>query len=165
MNNKNKSLYHFKATLQTDFEGRGKYKPYREIGIFSNQTLSTLAEVIVGSFNFQLDHCYGFYDHLSNPFKAVNKYELFTELDDVEHTPGAKGVYHTKLPKVFTEVGKKMLFIFDYGVNWEFIVRLTNITEQHKNNKNFSITKIFGKVPDQYPQLDYGDEKVPNDRK
>ena len=66
---------------------------------------------------------------------------------------------------MFAEMGKKMLFIFDYGVNWEFIVRLAKIKEVEKMIKRPVIMKVLGKAPHQYPPLDYGNEEPPENVK
>lgn len=95
--NKNKMVYVFKVILDTDFKNRGKEKPYREIAINSNQSLSTLAHAIVTSFDFYFDHCYGYYDNFENPYKSKEMFELFTDLPDVEHTEGAFGVTYIKI--------------------------------------------------------------------
>jgi len=44
-----------------------------------------------------------------------------------------------------------MLFLFDYGNEWQFIVELKKITEPEPNKKSPAILEIFGKPPKQYP--------------
>ena len=67
-------------------------KNYKVLEVPENMTLYKFAEVLVKRFRFYFDHAFGFYDNLENPFDSKDFYELFTYLDDVEHTPGAKGV-------------------------------------------------------------------------
>lgn len=149
----NKSVYRFKATLMTGFGEDIKEKPFREIAVLSSQSLSTLARAIVASFGFDFDHCYGFYDNLKDHYKSKEMYELFTDIPE-DPTPGALGVTHVKITEAFDRIGKKMLFLFDYGDNWQFIVELIDIFSLEKQDKYPQILKKVGKAPEQYPELD-----------
>ena len=161
---KQKFVYYFKAILDTDFVGRAKEKPYREIAVLSSQSLSTLAKAIVKSFGFDFDHCYGFYDNVRNPNLSKEIFELFTDLPDVEHTEGARGITYVKVPKAFTHIGKTMGFLFDYGDNWWFTVELADIKPSVKNTNYPKVLKRVGKAPEQYPDLD-GDDLTEKDAK
>lgn len=156
---KEKSVYYFRVILDTLFEDDQKEKPYREIALLQSQTLSTIARAIVESFDFDFDHCYGFYDNFTDPYKSKEMYELFTDLGE-EPTEGALGVTYVKIPKAFNKIGKKMRFLFDYGDNWQFKVELVDIQPSKKNNKYPKVLKKFGKAPEQYPPLeDEGEEE------
>lgn len=160
--NQNKAVYHFKVTLENGFGENVKEKPYREIAVLSSQSLSTLAKTIVDSFGFGFDHCYGFYDNLKDPYKSKEIFELFTDIPE-DPTPGALGVTYVKVTKAFDRIGKKMLFLFDYGDNWQFIVELIDIFPFEKKSKYPKILKKTGQAPEQYPPLDEdeeGEEKV-----
>ncbi|MDO8657307.1 MAG: hypothetical protein Q7K55_01105 [Candidatus Levybacteria bacterium] len=148
-----KLVYHFKINLDTDFEMRGKEKSYRIISIQENQSLSTFARAIVTSFGFDFDHCYGFYDNFQNPNKSRKKYELFTDIPDVEDTEGALGVTYVKVGKAFSNIGEKLRFLFDYGDNWWFTIELLEIKSIKKDSKYPHIVKKVGKAPEQYPSL------------
>ena len=152
-NNQSKLEYQFRITLDTDFEGRGRRKPYREIAILESQTLSTLARAAVSSFGFDFDHCYGFYDNFKDPYDSSEIYELFTDIGE-EPTEGALGVTHVKIPQAFGEVGKRLSFLFDYGDNWWFTVELTDIKPSAKDTKYPKLLKSVGKAPEQYPAVD-----------
>ena len=156
--NKNKSVYQFKATLDADFDENIKEKPYREIAAFSSQSLSTLARAIVTAFGFDFDHCYGFYDNLKDPYKSKEIFELFTDIPE-DPTPGALGVTHEKITKAFNRIGKKMLFLFDYGDNWHFIVELIDIIPIEKVTKYPRILKKVGQAPEQYPPMEEDEEE------
>jgi hypothetical protein len=56
-------------------------KVYRIIHIKERDTLENLAEAIVRAFDFELDHAFGFYDNLNNPYQSTEVYELFVDLD------------------------------------------------------------------------------------
>lgn len=154
ISNHQKSEYIFRVILESGpFELKGG-KPYREISILSSKTLTTLARVIVHSFGFYFDHCYGFYDNLNDTFKSQEIFELFSDLPDVEHTLGAFGVTYVKIPKAFNQIGKKMRFLFDYGDGWQFTVELLDIKPAHPSRKNPKIVKKVGVDPEQYPNWD-----------
>ena len=152
-----KQVYHFRVTLKTIVDDKRGEQSYREITILSSHSLSTLAQVIVRSFGFDFDHCYGYYDHLNDPNRAKEIYELFTDLGE-DPTPGAFGVTYIKVSKAFDRVGKKMLFLFDYGDNWQFIVELIDIKPLEKKAAYPNILKKVGKAPEQYPELDEQEE-------
>jgi len=130
--------------------------PWREIAMLGTHNLYTFAEAITNVFGFWFDHCFGFYSNFDarKMYDAKEIYELFTDLDDVEHTPGAKGVKKTKVSEVFQEKGKKMLFYFDYGDGWRFLVELKDITEAGIGESYPILLDIYGKDPEQYPPIE-----------
>ena len=46
--------------------------------------------------------------------------------------------------------GQKILYLFDYGDSWEFVVQLVDIDENEKEIKKPLITEIKGVAPPQY---------------
>lgn len=154
MKRKTKKVCRFKATLVDEPSDLEKSKLYSEFIIYGNQSLSTLAQTIVKAFKFDYDHCYGFYDNLNDIYKSEEVYELFTELPDIEHTEGAGGVYNIKISKVFTKIGKKMLFLFDYGDGWKFVIQLDEVWEEKSKSKYPKILRTVGNLPEQYPPLE-----------
>lgn len=148
-----KSVYCFKVTLDTNFKSKDKEKPYRKVALLENQSLSTLARAIVLSFDFDFDHCYGFYDNFQDPYKSKEMYELFTDLGE-DPVPGALGVERVRVARAFPNIGKKLRFLFDYGDNWLFAVELLDITTKKENTKYSQILKKVGQAPEQYPQLE-----------
>ena len=128
----------------------------RKIAMLSNQTLYNFAESIISMLDFSLDHCFGFYSNFDERsiYDSKEIYELFTDLDDVEHTLNAKGVKKVKIFQAFEQVGKKMLFYFDYGDSWYFIVELKDIkTPDSKKTYPYLLTSQ-GKNPEQYPSFE-----------
>lgn len=130
--------------------------PWREIAMLGTHTLYHFAEAINDSFGFMFDHCFGFYSKWGERtmYDSEEMYELFTDLEDVEHTPKAKGVKKEKIAQVFKEIGKKMLFYFDYGDGWRFIVELKDIREPNLKISYPIILEKFGPNPEQYPPLE-----------
>ena len=65
-------------------------KLYRDIEIDSGKSLYDLAEGIVGAFDFDLDHAFGFYSKLTKYcLDSPIKYELFADLVVARATPEA----------------------------------------------------------------------------
>ena len=127
----------------------------REIQIPENANLYKLAEAIVNAYNFDLDHCFGFFSNIteSRYFDSEKKYELFTDLieegEDLEPT-GAGSVKRTKVNGVWKNINDRMMFLFDYGDNWHFLVQLINFGEKKREIKYPRILKKIGKAPRQY---------------
>ncbi|MEK7658767.1 MAG: hypothetical protein AAB352_02760 [Patescibacteria group bacterium] len=135
-----------------------KEKVWRSIAILDSQSLYNLAEEIVNAFGFDFDHCFGFFDNLDSWTKAKVKYELFADTPETRlENPNSKSVEKTKIQQVFTNVGDKMLFLFDYGDNWEFIVELKIIEKPDFKKLYPLLLESAGKAPEQYPAFE--DEK------
>lgn len=149
-----KSISILKVTV-SDWEGKTKGYPYRILSIPSSYCLDDLASLILESFDFDKDHLYGFYDNLKNWTKSNETYILDADFGD-----DATGFTHVvKVGQVFNKPKKKMLFLFDYGDEWRFIVE--SIKEKFAENKIELIENILeskGESPMQYP--DFEDEDV-----
>jgi len=72
---------------------------------------------------------------------------LFADIGESSNFPGVK---KTRLSKVFNELKTKMLFLFDYGDEWYFIVQLVKITDFDKDIKYPYIVESSGDAPAQY---------------
>jgi hypothetical protein len=124
---------------------------FREIEVPSNWNLYKLAESIILSFNFDFDHCFGFFSNISERdcFCSKESYELFTDLENVEPVD-SKSVKKTKVKDVWENTGDKMLFLFDYGDSWMWVVELIKVGEEDKKIKYPRIIKKVGRAPKQY---------------
>jgi len=118
----------------------------------SNHTLEDLAESILRSVYFDLDHCYGFYDNLKRVTPSKEEYTLFADIGE-EVNDGDKGVRTTLITAVF-KPNKKMLFLFDYGDDWRFIVTCVKIEETKSMFRKPKILDAKGTPPEQYPDYD-----------
>ena len=126
-------------------------KAVRKIQIKAANTLNQLAEVIIKSFSFNFDHCFGFYSSLErNITKAERLYELFVDCNE-SPSAGAKSVKKTKINEVYKIAGDKMLFLFDYGDDWRFSVELKEIKEGENQRMKTAVIESIGKAPKQYP--------------
>jgi hypothetical protein len=128
-------------------------KLYRDIEIDSGKSLDDLAEGIVGAFDFDLDHAFGFYSKLTGHYyDSPIKYELFADLEGGESD--AKSVRRTKIAQAFPDIGSKMLFLFDYGDQWQFKVEVIGLGEKVPKARYPRVIKSMGTAPPQYPDPD-----------
>ena len=127
----------------------------RKIEIPENANLYKLAKAIIRAYNFDFDHCFGFFSRIneSRYFDSEKKYELFTDLieegEDLELT-GAGSVRKTKISEVWQNIGDKMMFLFDYGDGWQFLVELMNFGSRTVKQKYPRTLKKIGRAPRQY---------------
>ncbi len=117
-----------------------------------NHTLEDLAETILKAVDFDMDHCFGFYDKLGRRGVAKEEYTLFADIGE-ESNPGDPGVQTTALPDVF-HPGKKLIFLFDYGDDWRFGVTCKSIEETKSKFRKPKILEPKGVPPEQYPDCD-----------
>jgi Plasmid pRiA4b ORF-3-like protein len=136
---------------------QGEPTIYREIEVESRKTLSDLAEAIVHAFGFEFDHAFGFYSKLKGQdvMRSQPKYELFADMG--ERTE-AKSVEKTRVADAFPDVGHKMLFMFDYGDDWRFIVEVIGLGQKAAKTRYPKVLKKVGKAPEQYGPWEDDDE-------
>lgn len=126
----------------------------REIEVPQNWNLYKLAGAVVGSFEFDFDHAFGFFSNITggyNIMQSERKYELFADLEDQGIEPVDSGsVKKTKINEVWKKPGDKMMMLFDYGDEWRFIVELKGVGVSNKDAKYPRLLKQAGKAPQQY---------------
>lgn len=128
---------------------------YREIEIDPTKSLYKLAEAIVSAFDFDFDHAFGFYN--GEPFARKRKqpfYELFADMGEADGE--ARGVKKTKIADAFPAVGHSLLFLFDYGDEWRFRVKLKATGTKLPKTRYPRIVASQGDSPEQYPDPDDG---------
>ena len=134
---------------------RASFKPkvYRDIEIEGSKSLSALAEAIIMAFDFEFDHAFGFYSDLKNPFsRKGERYELFADMEDGDSDAGS--VEKTTVAQVFKAPGKTMLFVFDYGDDWRFVIEAKANGEMAPKTRYPRLVASVGKAPEQYPDYD-----------
>jgi hypothetical protein len=100
---------------------------------------------------------FGFYSSLGYRYHdAEERYELFADLGQADE--GVRGVRRTRLSAAFPEVGKTMLFLFDYGDGWRFKVELIGLGRKEPNAVYPRVLKRVGEAPPQYPGLEEDEE-------
>lgn len=135
----------FQITL-TDWNGSVRGKPYRKIAVQESASLYDLAAVALSEFDFDMDHSFGFYDHLKNWARSEEGYELFADVGERMNFPGVK---NAKVSKVFHNPKQKMLLLFDYGDEWRFIVQYLEDGDL-RGTKLPALLEAKGEAPDQY---------------
>jgi hypothetical protein len=122
-----------------------------ELQLPATATLEELANTIINAVGFDMDHCYGFYNNLKRYFDSSEEYTLFFDIGE-DSTETDTGVQGTGIADVF-QPKKKMLFLFDYGDDWMFLVNCTGEAEA-KPFKRPKLLSTKGKPPEQYPDCD-----------
>jgi hypothetical protein len=136
----------------------GTVSIYREIEIEGSKSLYQLAEAIVSAFGFDFDHAFGFYSGLkpATMMRVSPRYELFFDMGDAD--PGVLSVKKTKVSQAFPDIGHTMLFLFDYGDEWLFRVKLEKTAKKIAKVRYPRIVATRGEAPKQYPDPDDFDE-------
>ncbi len=130
-----------------------KPRVQRDIEIEGSKSLSELAEAIIGAFDFDFDHAFGFYSNFEKwTDPKGERYELFADMEDTESDAGS--VAQTKVAQVFNAVGKKMLFLFDYGAEWRFQVEFVAVGTKAAQRRYPRLVATKGDAPEQYPDPD-----------
>jgi hypothetical protein len=121
----------------------------RLIEVRDTATLYQLAEAVTQAFGFFFDHAFGYYDNLKHHFESNERFELFADMGDAD--PGVRGVKKTRATEAFAEPGKKMLFLFDYGDDWFFLIE--RIERAPTGKGRFPrVVESNGEAPEQYPE-------------
>lgn len=144
--------YIFKTSLQEYKFTIGVKGVFRVIEVPESISLYKLAEAIIDAYNFDFDHCFGFFKG-NDIFKRDERegYELFADLKDEGIEPVKTGsVKKTKINQVWKVKGDKMTFMFDYGDDWRWEVKLQGFGEKDPKKKYPLILEKQGRAPSQY---------------
>ncbi|CAM4446989.1 calcium-binding protein [Paenibacillus typhae] len=150
-----KILQLFKITL-SDRSGGVRGRPSRTIAIAAGASLYNLAEATIEAFDFDLDHAFGFYDNIKNWARSEEGYESIADIGHEDQFPGVEKV---KISKVFRTPKQKMLLLFDYGVEWHFIVQYLGDAEVKQGQELPCVITSNGEAPDQYGDFGHFDEE------
>ena len=114
---------------------------WRRIAIPGNLDMDWLSSVILNAFQFDHDHLYS--------FRYKNRFGLETEINHpyVEEPLFADEV---AVQEVLRQPGMSMIFLYDFGDNWEFTVELERIDPVDPRLKKPKILEKHGKAPEQY---------------
>lgn len=144
---KEQDIYALKVAVMTCYNEPG---PYRVIAILGRSTLYTLAYTITRAFNFDFDHLFEFYSSVySHRPDEFYRYYLHTQPDipKVEYTTDVK---KAKISEVFDFVGKEMLFHYDFGDDWRFLVEFMGKKPREEGKRYPAVIERVGKGPRQY---------------
>ncbi len=130
--------YFFKVAL--------KGKTWRVIRLSGKHTLEDLHLTIQKAYQFDNDHLYAFCmngkmseDGIYNsPWSETKPYANEVTISELK-------LYH----------GKKFLYVFDFGDNWQFQIQLIQIDETTTPDKNIEMVESKGKGPKQYQDFSW----------
>jgi hypothetical protein len=123
---------------------------WREVEVRADQTLADLGEAIPAAFDFDDHHLWSFF--LSGkPWDRASEYSCMPDPDLVTSTwkRGADRLRVRDAP-----AGREFLFLFDYGDEWHFGVRLARTGEVEPGVRYPRVVAANGEAPPQYPELE-----------
>ncbi len=118
-----------------------------ELAVGGDASLFTLAQLIVKAVGFDFDHAFEFCDNVKDPYRSKRRYTLFADMGEDNENPGVK---KTPLSAVFTP-RQKMVFHFDYGDDWFFLITCTAVQESAGKRAFRKVISTRGTPPEQYP--------------
>jgi hypothetical protein len=124
-----------------------------DIALGGEWSLYDFAALIIEAVGFDFDHCFEFCDNLRNPERSKECYTLFADIGEDADDPGVKG---TLVSAVFRPK-KKMIFHFDYGDDWYFLVTCTGVKESEGKRRFRKVLGTTGTPPEQYPDMEADD--------
>jgi hypothetical protein len=126
----------------------GEADIYREIEVEGGKPLYDLAEAIVSAFDFDFDHAFGFYTGTKprTMLRTDPRYELFADMGDSD----ARSVKKTRIRDAFPAVGSAMTFLYDYGEDWQFRIKLVGLGRKTPKIRYPRVLTSKGEAPVQY---------------
>ncbi len=130
-------VFHFKVSLGS---------MWREIAITDRMNLDELAFAILDAVEFDSDHLYEFSyrDQRGRMATASHAY--------CDEGPYAADIEIGALPLA---PGQSMTFLFDFGHNWQFNVKLEKIAPPNPKMKKPKVVAKRGAAPKQYPDAEW----------
>ena len=132
---------------------------WRELELTGDQTLADLGEAIPLAFGFDDPHLWAFF--LSGkPWDGATEYARSPDPANGPRTRAAD-----RLPIRDAPAGKEFLFLFDYGDEWQFGVRLVRTAKAPEADVRYPrVVASDGQAPPQYPPIeDDWDEQTEDD--
>jgi hypothetical protein len=81
-------------------------------------------------------------------YRSPTRYELFVDIGEGEGD--ARSVKRTRVAEAFQTVGAKMRFLFDYGDEWVFLIKLVGRKPKEPKVRLPRLLLAAGKAPAQY---------------
>ena len=124
--------------------------PWRRFEIPGDLPLERLADAILDAFDFDHDHLYhfAFRDRRSQIVEIV-----CPQINDASQWADEVAIQDLPLAE-----GATMTFVFDYGDNWKFTLKLESVTEVDPKLKGPKVIQSSGKAPAQYDWDDDWDD-------
>jgi hypothetical protein len=125
-------------------------KCYRVIRISAAVTLEDLHLAIQKVFDFDNDHLYAFFLNGITNYKAGNVFsDPRGNVEEPEYP-----AHLVSLGEIGLYPGKELLYLFDFGDNWQFLIQVLAIenTSEIDSSNIFKLIESTGKAPEQYPE-------------
>jgi len=138
-----RGLYIFKVNLDPRFFNSGG--PWRRLAVPDRATLHQVADAILRAYKFDDEHLYDF------------KFRDQLGKARVYNHPGAReGPFATDITLRESGLPEKGLinFVYDYGDDWRFVLRLEGIAAPDKRSRRPKVIESEGRPPVQYPDLE-----------
>jgi len=118
---------------------------WRRIAIPAKMVLDTFSSSILDAFDFDYDHLYmfsyrnrfGMLEHINHPYADEPPYASEVLIGELSLKPGTA-----------------MRYLYDFGDNWEFAVKLECIDPADETIKGPVMLESHGEAPEQYPEWD-----------
>lgn len=127
-------VYYFKVSLSKTL--------WRKIKLSGKHTLGNLHNAIQKAYDFDNDHLYAFY---IGGNRRTGK-PIYCEL---AHDDGPVAE-ETSIMEMGLFKGQKLIYLFDFGDMWEFVVELTGVEKEEPLPLKPIIVEKKGKSPEQY---------------
>jgi hypothetical protein len=138
---------------------------WREIEVAANQTLADLGTAIPLAFDFDDPHLWSFF--LSGrAWDRQSEYALHSEPDlmDGPRPHAARRIAIRDIPLPGAAGKKEFLFLFDYGDEWYFGVKLVRLGSNVEPGARYPrIVAQAGQAPPQYPDVDDDEDDEDDD--
>jgi Plasmid pRiA4b ORF-3-like protein len=120
-------------------------KVWRRIAISADMDLDELAMAILGSYEFDADHLYLF----SYKNRMGVERQIFHDYCEESSVTS-----ETRVGELSLLPGQAMIFLFDFGANWEFKVELESVVAEETKLGEPVVLEGKGKSPEQYPEFE-----------
>ncbi len=129
-------IYVFKVSLGSS---------WRRIAIPAQMDLDTLSDSILNAFDFDHDHLY--------MFSHKNRFGMLERIHHpyMDDPPYASEVL---IGELSLKSGNAMRYLYDFGDNWQFDVKLERIEPVDEKIKDPVLLESHGKAPEQYASWD-----------
>jgi len=121
------------------------HKVSRLIALPVSDSLDDLHLMIQDAFEFDNDHLYGFYLNLRDPYRGKQYFDPRPEPGWADGYPADE----TTLASLNLYEGQRLLYRFDFGDRWEFVLTVVRHLPEQNGTKARVVEKA-GKPPEQY---------------
>jgi hypothetical protein len=128
---------------------------WREVELAADQTLAELGEAIPAAFGFDDDHLWSFF--LSGkPWDRPSEYARLPDPPIGDRKQGADDLRVGDAP-----ARKEFLFLFDYGDQWHFGIKIRRVSEQVEPRVQYPrVVASQGAAPPQYPDFEEDEDEA-----